>query len=383
MRSPSTHDPFRQQFEQRMRLRRASTCVAAARGALADGRLVEAKARLDEACTLDPENTDARLLHEELESIEALAVSDGRPSQPDADTGWAHWVAVAIAIAALATLAFLWPPRPEVAHPGGSPARGNPRDGGASRPVFAERLDPGSQPAPLADQPGEPGGSALPIGTSGARQPAMSPPVPGAPAVREGDETPAARLGDRPARALAPPAAAENPTAPSERAPLLPTSAPPLPLSLPSVTVPNETRVSDAAVDRATTSEASPAIPVPALAEAPASDPVAADVESVRATLNRYRDAYSRLDAHSAHEVWPSVDQAALQRAFAGLSSQGIEFDRCDVTVQADEANAECNGRASYVRKVGTREPLTERRQWVFRLRRAGERWEIVWAEAK
>jgi len=53
--------------------------------------------------------------------------------------------------------------------------------------------------------------------------------------------------------------------------------------------------------------------------------------QDVRKVIERYRDAYERLDAAAARAVWPGVDEAALTRAFDGLTSQRIEFERCDI----------------------------------------------------
>ena len=101
------------------------------------------------------------------------------------------------------------------------------------------------------------------------------------------------------------------------------------------------------------------------------------DESLVSSVLERYARAYDSLDASAAREVWPSVDERALARAFAGLESQQVSFDTCRIDVQGEIANASCRGLASYVGKVGNREPRTEPRQWTFELRRDGEAWKI------
>jgi hypothetical protein len=111
--------------------------------------------------------------------------------------------------------------------------------------------------------------------------------------------------------------------------------------------------------------------------------PAVDDAGLVEETLHRYADAYARLDAGAARAVWPTVDQRALARAFEGLESQGIVFEHCDVTVAGERATAACRGRAQYVPKVGSREPLVARRLWSFRLEKAGAGWQIVEAEAR
>jgi hypothetical protein len=107
------------------------------------------------------------------------------------------------------------------------------------------------------------------------------------------------------------------------------------------------------------------------------------DQTEIGRTLQQYADAYERLDAAAARRVWPTVDERALARAFSGLQSQGISFEHCDTEVEGEEARATCRGRASYVPKVGSREPLSASREWRFRLRRAGDGWQIATAEVR
>ena len=134
-------------------------------------------------------------------------------------------------------------------------------------------------------------------------------------------------------------------------------------------------------------------VPVPALAPAesrspavaPAPPPVIAATsveQDVRKVIERYRDAYERLDAAAAHAVWPGVDQAALSRAFGGLTSQRIEFERCDVWRDAQAALASCPGRASYVPKVGSAQNDVPR-AWHFRFQRRPVGWTIESAEVR
>jgi hypothetical protein len=108
-----------------------------------------------------------------------------------------------------------------------------------------------------------------------------------------------------------------------------------------------------------------------------------ADEPGVKQALNQYARAYGRLDAGAARAVWPTVDERALARAFAGLESQDVSFDNCDIEVRGATANASCRGQASYVGKIGAREPRTEARQWRFELRRDGDAWKIESAEAR
>lgn len=107
------------------------------------------------------------------------------------------------------------------------------------------------------------------------------------------------------------------------------------------------------------------------------------DETGVAAVLTQYARAYGQLDAGAARAVWPSVDEQALARAFAGLTSQDVAFDDCRIDVQGATANASCRGTASYVGKVGDGAPRTEAQTWRFELRRDGEAWKIENAEAR
>jgi hypothetical protein len=111
--------------------------------------------------------------------------------------------------------------------------------------------------------------------------------------------------------------------------------------------------------------------------------PAVVNVEQdVRKVIERYRDAYERLDASAARAVWPGVDEAALARAFDGLTSQRIEFERCDIWRDAQAAFASCSGRASYVPKVG-RAQNDVPRAWHFRFRRRPVGWTIESLEVR
>ena len=128
--------------------------------------------------------------------------------------------------------------------------------------------------------------------------------------------------------------------------------------------------------------EAFPIIPAriepPSATPTDASAPTApSDAVQIQRTLGQYRQAYERLDARGARAVWPGVNEQALARAFAGLESQGLVFDRCDVKVGDDAATAVCNGSARYVPKVGSKEPQVEPRRWTFSLRKSPNGWEI------
>ena len=97
----------------------------------------------------------------------------------------------------------------------------------------------------------------------------------------------------------------------------------------------------------------------------------------VQRALLRYRVAYDDLNARSAQAVWPSVNQAALARAFDGLASQKLTFENCEVQLRGETATATCRGNTRYVPKIGSREPRKESRVWNFTLRKAESDWKI------
>jgi hypothetical protein len=129
--------------------------------------------------------------------------------------------------------------------------------------------------------------------------------------------------------------------------------------------------------ERAAATAAPPAPPAPPGPPAPPV-PAVAEENRVAAVLDAYVRAYTRLDARAARDVWPSVDERALARAFAGLASQGIAFDDCSIDVNGSAANAACRGTATYVAKVGRDDLRIEARTWRFELQRDGEEWKIA-----
>ncbi len=150
------------------------------------------------------------------------------------------------------------------------------------------------------------------------------------------------------------------------------------------------TDVSGPADTTAAPGPATPAAPAPQLQrdENPSAVPPAArrgavPVESVpaeaaiRSALTRFRTAYSALDAKAARAIWPSVDERALARAFEGLRSQEIAFDRCETVVNGAEASAACRGRSTYVPRVGPQAPRTNAHEWNFHLKKVNDRWMI------
>jgi hypothetical protein len=122
---------------------------------------------------------------------------------------------------------------------------------------------------------------------------------------------------------------------------------------------------------------APPPAPEPPPAARPAAPGTAAEGAAVRAVLDRYRMAFSRLDAGGAKAVWPGVDERALSRAFNQLEEQQFVFDSCGIDVSGARATASCRGRTQYIPKVGSRSLRVDLRQWTFTLTRIGGDWTI------
>jgi len=127
--------------------------------------------------------------------------------------------------------------------------------------------------------------------------------------------------------------------------------------------------------------ESAPTAGVPAISRAPSGG--APEDQRIQEVLRQYQNAYDHLDAAGAKAIWPTVDVGALSRAFDGLSSQDVTFDRCDLSVAGASARAVCEGRATYVRKIGRKDPHTEPRQWIFELRKTDSSWMIAQSETR
>jgi hypothetical protein len=99
--------------------------------------------------------------------------------------------------------------------------------------------------------------------------------------------------------------------------------------------------------------------------------------DSIRTLLQRYEDAYDQRDVRTAAALWPSLDQRALARAFAGLDRQDVEFDRCHIEASDAKGSAVCVGTVRYVPSVGRAVERADRITWTFDLARSGEDWRI------
>ena len=241
-----------------------------------------------------------------------------------------------------------------------------------------------------------------PFGLTRGLSPALPPPEnfdvrAAAPAATPDSPVPAAAT----AAASAPEPAASPSSVPASAANVAPTPAappPPVPIAQPAAGAPAAASPSTATASTASTASSAPAAPPPAVAAsiAPRSaPPVAAaappaavaaidpNTSSIQNTLARYRKAFSALNASAVREVWPTVNERTLSRAFDRLEQQDVSFDRCQIEVANDRAEATCNGTARYVPRVGSRTPRVDSREWRFNLVKVKDQWLIGALDAR
>jgi hypothetical protein len=108
-----------------------------------------------------------------------------------------------------------------------------------------------------------------------------------------------------------------------------------------------------------------------------------APADGINAALRSLQAAYERRDAKLVKAVWPSVDERALARAFDGLRSQHVTFDRCQLDVKGTAGEVECRGVTTYVPRIGGQDTRTESRQWKFRVQKGDDHWLIMSAAAR
>ena len=318
-------------FEQRTKRRRTDRKIEIVRRALAEGRLREAASALDDVIELDPNQPELADLTAAFGQLRT--VNTGRHVGPV--------IAASLAFGAVVLgSTWLYDGRVLLSHPVAaltslvevrSPKRIRPPVAGELEPMATSGRDADSPQRVAVPRGAEPQPEARPI---------ASPP--------------------RPSASIAPPAVqTSQPSQP------VPPPAPP-----PARPVPIDTRP---AVQESLAIASAAFVPLAPVPTASADG----DEAQVKAALQRYRTAYEGLDARLARTVYPAVNQAALARAFAGIESQTLTFDVCDVRLHGDGATVTCRGSARYVPKVGSREPRIEPRNWTFALRKTGTDWTI------
>jgi hypothetical protein len=100
-------------------------------------------------------------------------------------------------------------------------------------------------------------------------------------------------------------------------------------------------------------------------------------VAQIQDVIGQYQAAYNALDASAAKAVWPSLDERALAKAFAGLSAQRVMFQPCTVDIKGNQAVASCRGSVRYTGRVGDKRTRLQQREWEFALRKSTDAWQI------
>jgi hypothetical protein len=347
-----------QSFEMRMRHRRAERCRLRAEVAIEAGFPDEAREALDEARHLQPELPGLVSAEERLAVAAPTLSPESALRPPVRRRRLAAGVSVVLAAGFGGWLISSEPAAPRAPVAAAKPAQVAPSPEATSGAPEAADATPADASNVAAEIPRDVGNAARPPATpevTGAPVIEMPPPRPRT-ATRSAEAPPATQI-----RADPPPA----PTAPAAASPSVVVPTPGLPAA-----GPEPVQEADVYVE-------------PRPAPVTTSTPRAPSAEvNVRAALTHYEAAYSTLNASAARAVWPTVDAAALGRAFDSLQAQRISLGNCSVLVTGQSARATCSGSATWTPKIGggTR---TESRRWTFDLAQAGDAWEIVRATAR
>jgi hypothetical protein len=284
-------------------------------------------------------------------------------------SGWPALAAAAALIAGVTVLGLWWKPvgnPPSDAAPGVASTSARPQ---ASRPLVPEpvAVPPGAESAAVAVEASESQPPAREAEPEAAREMPDSRDVNASPPKETDAGLPASSTAPAGgASATGPDLAAQ--TGVAEVLPQ-PAAAPGIPALAPLPPPANRGEFDGRALPAMRTGDSPP----PAAAE----ERTLPSAESqVVAVLGQYQSAYSRLDAASVQEIWPSVDRERLERAFRNLEWQDLEFSTCRVNVSGAAAVATCTGVAEYTTRVGSRNGR-DGRTWTFTLRQASESWLI------
>jgi hypothetical protein len=207
-----------------------------------------------------------------------------------------------------------------------------------------------------------------------------------APSSRASVDVPPAPRSTPPASVSPPPAETPaTPPAASASASSASSVPPPSVAEKPSPSPPAVTPPTAAATTSAAAAPTAAVTTPPVSAAAPAAAAAIIDTNNagIQNALARYRRAFSSLNASAAREVWPTVNEKTLSRAFDRLEQQEVSFDGCQIQVNQERAEALCNGSARYVPRVGSRTARVERRQWRFSLVKVRDEWLIGAVDAR
>jgi hypothetical protein len=81
-------------------------------------------------------------------------------------------------------------------------------------------------------------------------------------------------------------------------------------------------------------------------------------------------------------DVWPEVDEIAMNTHFQALYDHNLQFDACSISVADRNATALCRGSVSSVFNGRGRRRFTQAREWKFTLRDSDGRWQITSVES-
>ena len=159
------------------------------------------------------------------------------------------------------------------------------------------------------------------------------------------------------------PADASQVSPPMPRPATAPAPSPPLP-------VPTGEEVPSALVAAPEPAPASPPATTEARSPGGASRSGGEDADrvAIQDLLGRYRTAFGDLDVAGVRQVWPSVNQRSLERAFRQLEGQDLFFFSCTIGVAGRRAEAACVGTSTFIPTVGNRSPQSGPSQWNFKL---------------
>jgi serine/threonine-protein kinase len=104
--------------------------------------------------------------------------------------------------------------------------------------------------------------------------------------------------------------------------------------------------------------------------------PARNDQALIQNVLSRYAAAYSRLDVNAVAAVYPGVDVAATERAFAGLRALELAIENAQVAISGDTATVSCTVRQQFTPRVGR--GTQARTPTRFDLMRRGDGWIIT-----
>jgi hypothetical protein len=376
-----------QSFEVRMQRRRAERLILRAEVALEAGFHDDAHAAIVEAARLWPDAP--RLSEVEARFTAAPAPSVGplvRRSKLDATPGLA--AALIVAIAVTFAMARTWktdgdPVQPHTvpAAPAELPQRHHAKPAlNDSVTIQTRAIRPVVWPGHSDQLPQQRHlGQAQPVQVSAAVDPGDTNGLPAPP-------TDVHRPRTDETSDIKPDVAKQPAAAVAELAPI---PAPEMVRSLPSSSAPSTTNPVPEATVGGKPPPASPAAhavgdsgdapeAVPASLARRSDEPATpSEAELVRGVLHRYADAYTRLDAAAAQAVWPSVNRAALSRAFGDLAEQEIALGTCNIDVRDAVARASCAGSATWAPKVGSGGARTDTRRWSFELHKSNDGWLI------